>query len=121
MSSKIFESAVIEAKEKQVKKNVKNNASSQFETEKEIKVESEGRFYAILQVKYTGESFTPDTRHILLGVTPNAENEADIRYAEKILHVLETKLNGVKMSSQTDTDTSDIDEKIRCINNFLGK
>lgn len=96
-------------------------AENGFETEKEIKVESEGRFYAILQVRYTGKSFSPDTRHILLGVTPNAENEADIRYAEKILHVLETKLSGIKMSAQTDTDTSDIDEKIKCINNFLGK
>ena len=96
-------------------------AENGFETETEIKVESEGRVYAVLCVRYTGKVFTADTRYILLGATPNAENEADIRYAEKLLHVLQIKKNGVSMSSKTDTDTSDIDAKIKCVIEFLGK
>ncbi len=92
-----------------------------FETESEIKVESEGRVYAVLSVKYTGNPFTADTRYILLGATPNAENEADKRYAEKLIRVLQTKKDGISMSARNGIDTSDIDEKLRCVNEFLKK
>ncbi len=95
-------------------------AENGFETEKEVKVESEGRVYAILCVKYTGKSFAADTRYILFGATPNAENEADIRYAEKLLRVLQTKKDGLAMSAKSDIDTLDIDGKIKCVNEFLG-
>ena len=96
-------------------------AENGFETETEIKVMSEGRVYAVLSVKYTGKSFVPDTLYILLGTTPNAENEADIRYAEKLLRVLQTKKDGLAMSVKYDIDTSDIDGKISCVSKFLGK
>lgn len=96
-------------------------AENGFETETEIKVESEGRVYAVLSVKYTGNSFAYDTRYILLGATPNAENETDKRYAEKLLRVLQTKKDGLAMSAKSDVDTSDVDEKIKCVNKFLGK
>ena len=94
-------------------------AENGYATEKEIKVESEGRIYAVLCVKYTGKAFAHDTRYILLGATPNAENEADRRYAEKLLKVLQTKKDGLAMSVKSNVNTSDIDEKIRCVNEFL--
>lgn len=96
-------------------------AENGFETETEIKVESEGRVYAILCVKYTSKAFATDTRYILLGATPNAKNASDIRYAEKLLRVLQIKKDGIAMSAKSDIDTSDIDEKIKCIIEFLGK
>lgn len=69
----------------------------------EKKVISEGRVYAVISAEFNGKSTEYTLSELLLGVTPNAEGEADRIYAERLLAAVNGRLDGLKKAEGENT------------------
>lgn len=78
-------------------------AENGFKMLSESKAEGDGRIYAVINACYTGEKYALSRMETLFGVTPAPQNELEIRYAEKEVKRLVTKLIGLENS---DTEAS---------------
>lgn len=76
-------------------------AKNGFEIITEIKAESMGRIYPVINAKYTGKSYAPTEAVILLGFE-RAESELEKRFAVRLLDSLENKLCGIKSAEKPD-------------------
>lgn len=69
----------------------------------EKKVISEGRVYTVISAEFNGKSTEYTLRELLLGVTPNAESEAERIYAERLLAAVNGRLDGLKKAEEENT------------------
>ena len=95
---------------------------SGFAVISEQKVFAEGRAYAVIFAEFNGKTVDFTDTDILLGVTPNRENRADVIYAERLLSALSTRLSGLNKAEEKDVILIEKTEKeIETVNVFLGK
>ena len=78
-------------------------AKNGFEIQREIKVESIGRIYPVINAKFTGKSYIPSDSVILLGFD-RAESELEKRFALRLLDTLKNKLSGIKNAEIPDKE-----------------
>lgn len=92
-------------------------AQNGFEVINEIKVESVGRIYPIINCKYTAKPYTLDYAELLLGFK-KAQTELEKRYAKRMAEQLTVKLNGVQKSENHDKEqVKKLKEQIIAVNN----
>ncbi len=92
-----------------------------FNVLSETKVVSEGRVYAVILAEFNGKAADFSLSDLLLGVTPNRENVADVTYAERLLSALTTRLSGLNKAEEKDTALiSRTENEIEVIKQFLG-
>ena len=88
----------------------------------EQKILAEGRAYAVIFAEFNGKTVDFTDTDILLGVTPNRENRADVIYAERLLSALSTRLSGLNKAEEKDVILiAKTEKEIETVNSFLGK
>ena len=75
-----------------------------FKAINETKIFSENKLYAVIVAEYTGEMWDYSIKDLLLGITPNKENPAELMYAQRLLESLKTKLSGLERAEIPDIE-----------------
>lgn len=75
-----------------------------FKAINETKIFSENKLYAVIVAEYTGEMWDYSIKDLLLGITPNKENPAELMYARRLLKSLKAKLSGLEKAEVPDME-----------------
>ncbi len=78
-------------------------AESGFQMLREVKVEADGRIYSVINACFSGKAYSLSAAEKLFGVTPDPQNDLEMRFAMKELARLETKLEALEKSVSSES------------------
>jgi len=73
-------------------------AQNGFQMLREVKVEADNRIYSVINACYSGKTYSLSATERLFGVTPDPQNDLEMRFAQKELLRLEAKIKALEKS-----------------------